>query len=127
MTSVIVNVDLPPADGLARHPGDRPFDGASTYHYLVDRPRRTRWVAVHDYEAPFYPPKKPDLYEIPEDRAWWARARVEAWEGLLSLGGCLGIVFGLPVACCAFWLGVSYVVMIAAWVFGAGDLHPFPH
>ncbi len=35
-------------------------------------------------------------------------------------------VVALPLALGAFWLGISYLLMVVLWVAGAGELSAFP-
>ena len=44
--------------------------------------------------------------------------------GVVGFG--LWITVGLPLTLLAFWVAVSYLLMVAGWILGLGELQAFP-
>lgn len=61
-----------------------------------------------------------------EAERWPRRSLRRTWGAAVDTVGCIGFVLVLPVGLFAFWVAVSYVVMVVGWLVGAGELHAFP-
>jgi hypothetical protein len=47
-------------------------------------------------------------------------------DAVVDTVGCFGFMLAVPVGLTVFWLAVSYVLMVALWAFGDGELSAFP-
>lgn len=88
------------------------------------RLRSERGLADHCFTKHDGP--KPEASAKPTKwRAFLDEVR-DTGESILYLPVLFSMLVGMMVVLTIPWIVLSYVVMVAAWLLGSGELHPFP-